>query len=201
MAMHARGSRAGLSNNALLVVECDGPIDPVRVRRAFDRFLDVCPWPGARLRRPFPWGRLHWAADTHERLARPAVRHGAVATTEELQHALTTELNAAVDPTCEAPVRVLLLDGPGSWSAPGRLVLTWFHPLMDPRGGQNLLMHLCDLDQSQGGSPWGPVPPAFVPPLDPRSVRERARLARRSLAYMRTLAPSRRSRRRRRELH
>jgi hypothetical protein len=189
MAMHARGSRAGLSNNALLVVECDGPIDPVRVGRAFDRFLDACPWPGARLRRPFPWGQLHWAAGARERLARPPVHRRALATAAELQSALTTELNTAVDPAREAPVRVLLLDGPGSSSVPGYLVLTWFHPLMDPRGGQNLLAHLCRLDQSEGESPWGPVPPAFVPPRDLRSRRERAQLARQSLGYIRTLAP------------
>ena len=189
MAMHARGSRVGLTNNALLVVECDGPIEPARVDRAFDRFLDVCPWPGARLRRPFPWGELHWAAGARESLTRPPVRGRAVATLEELQRELETELNAPINPAREAPVRVLLLDGPGSSSAPGCLVLTWFHPLMDPRGGQNLLAHLCHLDQSPGESPWGPVPPAFVPPWDSRSLRERARLARQSLAYIRTLAP------------
>jgi hypothetical protein len=186
MAMHARGSRAGVSNNALLVVECDGPIDPTRVGRAFDRFLDVCPWPGARLRRPFPWGQLHWAAGARATLARPPVRRCAVATLEERQRELATELNTAIDPGREALVRTLLLDGPGS---PGCLVLTWFHPLMDPRGGQNLLAHLCHVDQSPGEMPWGHSPPAFVPPTDSRPFRERARLARQSLTYIRTLAP------------
>jgi hypothetical protein len=189
MAMHARGRRAGLSSNALLVVECDGSIDPARVARAFDRLLDVCPWPAARLRRPFPWGQLHWLAGARESLVRPPVRRHAVATGEELQHALTAELNRAIDPGREAPVRVSLLDGCGSSSAAAGLVLTWFHPLMDPRGGQNLLAHLCHIDRSEAESPWGPLPPAFVPPRDPRSLRQRARLARQSLRHIRTLAP------------
>jgi hypothetical protein len=189
MAMHARGGRAGLSRNAFLAVECDGPIDPARVGRALDRFLDVCPWPASRLRRPCPWGQLHWAAGPREGLARPPVRRRAVATEDELRQALIGELNLAIDPAREAPVRVLLLDGPGSSPVRGRLVLTWFHPLMDPRGGQNLLGHLCHLDGAEGDPPWGAAPPAFVPPRDPRPLRERARLGRRSLGYIRTLAP------------
>jgi hypothetical protein len=189
MAMHTRGHRAGLSNNVLLVVGCDGGIDPERVGRAFDRFLDVCPWPGARLRRPLPWGRLHWAAGPREALARPPIHSRAVAIREDVQRALAAELNAAVDPAREAPLRVLLLEGPAASSGRGLLVLTWFHPLMDPRGGQNLLAHLCHLDQCTGEPPWGAAPPAFVPSSDPRPLRERGRIARRSLAYMRTLAP------------
>lgn len=185
MAMHVRGRRMGLSSNALLVVECDGPVDLGRVGRAFDRFLDACPWPGARLRRPFPWGQLHWAAGPREMLARPPISRRAVATPEELQRALTMELNAPVDPAREAPLRVLLLDGPER----GFLVLTWFHPLMDPRGGQNLLANLCHLDRGAGESPWNGAPPAFVPPRARRPLRERARLGRQSLAYIRTLAP------------
>jgi hypothetical protein len=186
MALHARGSR---SNNALLVVECDRPIDPERVRRALDRFLDVCPWPGARLHRPFPWGRLHWAAGSRESLARPPVRRQAVATPEALHRALTDELDTPIDPEREAPLRVLLLDGPDPSRARGVLVLTWFHPLMDPRGGQNLLAHLCQLDGHAGASPWGATPPVFVPPEDRRPLRERARIARRGVAYLKTLAP------------
>jgi hypothetical protein len=69
------------------------------------------------------------------------------------------------------------------------LVLTWFHPLMDPHGGQNLLRHLAHLDEHETGLAWNGTPPAFVADSDPRPLRERGRLARRSLAYMRTLAP------------
>jgi hypothetical protein len=186
MGLHARGSR---SNNALLVVELDGPIDPERVGRALDRFLDVCPWPSARLRRPFPWGRLHWAAGSREILVRPPVRRRVVATAAELHRALTGELGTPIDPERETPLRVLLLDGGDPSSTRGVLVLTWFHPLMDPRGGQNLLTHLCHLDRHAGEAPWGASPPAFVPLEDRRPLRERGRIARRSLAYLKTLAP------------
>lgn len=68
-AMHSRWTRAGASSNAILAVRCDARLDPERLRRALDRFLDVCPWPAARLRRPFPWGALHWAAGRRAALA------------------------------------------------------------------------------------------------------------------------------------
>src|SRR3989454_11155032 len=58
MARHPRWKGIGQSHNTLLVVECDGPIASERVSRALDRFLDVCPWPAARLRRSLPGGGL-----------------------------------------------------------------------------------------------------------------------------------------------
>ena len=76
----ALGSRGTSSNNALLVVHCDGPLAPERVTRSLDRLLDVCPWPAARLRRPFPWGRLSWAAGRRAALAPPPVRQRVVHT-------------------------------------------------------------------------------------------------------------------------
>src|SRR2546428_4246759 len=76
MARHPRWKGVGLSHNTLLVVECDGPIASERITRAFDRFLDVCPWPAARLRR-FPWGKLHRAAGARQTLTCPPVRRAA----------------------------------------------------------------------------------------------------------------------------
>jgi hypothetical protein len=184
MGMHWRWKHTGASNNTMLVVECDGPLDPERLRSALERFLDVCPWPVSRLRRPFPWGALHWAAGPRIARDRPSVRHHVVTTPEELQRQLEAELNAGIDPRRHPPVRFVVLD-----KEPGALlVMTWFHPLMDPRGGQNLLMHLADLDACDGRAPWQ-APPAFVPAPDVRPLRERGRLARRSLQYMRALAP------------
>ena len=52
---------------------------------------------------------------------------------------------------------------------------------MDARGGQNLLAHLDYLDRHEGEVPWREAPPAFAADRDPRSLRERARLASRSL--------------------
>ena len=43
LARHPRWKGLGLDHNTMLVVECDGPIDPDRITRAWDRFLDVCP--------------------------------------------------------------------------------------------------------------------------------------------------------------
>src|SRR5262249_6486233 len=123
------------------------------------------------------------------RLTRPPVRRRAVATADDLDRALQEELASAIEPAREAPVRVLLLEEPEATGRRTRLVLGWFHPLMDPRGGQNLLAHLCHLDEHPGAAPWGADPPAFEAVADRRPLRERGALARRSLAHMRTLAP------------
>jgi len=187
MAPHPRWKGIARSHNTILVVECDGPIASDRISRALDRFLDVCPWPAARLRRPFPWGKLHWVAGARAALTRPPVRRVTLATREQLDRELVTELDASIDPRREAPMRVLLLDG--EREATSFLVLTWFHPLMDARGGQNLVAHLDHLDRHAGEAPWGGTPPAFVPERDPRPLRERSRIARGSLKYIRTVAP------------
>jgi hypothetical protein len=189
MAMHAPWKGAGRSNNALLAVECDGSIAPDHVRAALDRFLDVCPWPAARLRR-FPLGKLHWAAGRRAAPARPHVRHCAVSTPGTLHALLEAELGSAIDPSREPPVRFLIADEEDA-RGPTRstLVLTWFHPLMDPRGAQTFLAQLSCLDQRDGRATWGAGPAPFLPaPADPRPLRERGRQARRSLEYMRTLA-------------
>ena len=161
------------SHNTMLVVECEATIDEGRVRRAIDGFLDVCPWPAARLRRAFPWGKLHWAVRRRGALLSPPVRALAPA---DVHAFLEAELADAIDPWRDPPLRVSVVDT--------RLVLTWFHPLMDPRGGQNLLGHLARVDE-QGG--WAGMPPAFVASPESRPLRERGRLARRSVAYMRAL--------------
>jgi hypothetical protein len=184
--MHARWKRAGASNNAILVVRCDGPLDPDRLRGTLDRFLDVCPWPAARLRRPFPWGALHWAAGRRSALTAPPVRYRAVAGEDELHPLLEAELNATIDPHRAPPVRFLVIDIASLASV---LVVTWCHPLMDPHGAQNLLVSLAELDACEGRSPWAAAPSTFVAPPERRSFSERGRIARRSLAYMQTLAP------------
>ena len=176
------------SNNALLAVHCDGPLDAARVRSSLDRFLQFCPWPAARLRRSFPWGKVHWAAHPRAAQAPPPVRRQTVASAEEIRQTIEAELNASIDPRREPPLRFLILDGAAGIAGGGSiLVLTWFHPLMDPRGAQNLLQHLVHLDHHPGDAPWGSTVPAFARPPDRRPFKERGRLARESLAYMRTL--------------
>lgn len=190
MAQHARWKRRHASNNASLVVHCDGPLDPARLRRAIERFLDGCPWPAARLRRPFPWGTLHWAAGPRAALTPPPVRHRVALAHADLQRLIETELNAPIDPRLEPPLRFTVIAvGTGTAPARGVLVATWFHPLMDPRGAQNLLVHLARLDAPDSHAPGDETLPTFVAPAARRPLRERGRLARRSLEYMRTLAP------------
>src|SRR5207249_2737177 len=90
----------------------------------------------------------------------------------------------------EAPLRVLLVHDESARPSPtSLLVLTWFHPLMDARGGENLLTHLNHLDRHEGAMPWGDAPPTFVPDRAPRRLLERGRIAGASLKYLRTLAP------------
>jgi hypothetical protein len=190
LAHHPRWKGVGLGHNTMLVVECDGPIAQERIARAWDRFLDVCPWPAARLRRPFPWGKLHWAAGGRETLTRPPLRRITIGSREELGRELASELNQAIEPRREAPVRVLLIDDESARPSAGTvLVLTWFHPLMDARGGENLLTHLDHLDRHAGDAPWGGSPPVFVPDRTPRRLVERGRIAGANLKYLRTLAP------------
>ncbi len=190
VAMQALWRREGVSNNALMVVQCDGPLDPVRIGRALDRFLDFCPWPSARLRRRRPWGQLHWAAGARATLAIPPVRHQRLGSPEALHAELEAELNRAIDPRREPPLRFAILDGASDAVGPqSALVATWFHPLMDPRGGQNLLAHLAHLDETDGRAPWAGAPPVFGTEPDPRPLKERGRLGRSSQRYMRTLVP------------
>jgi hypothetical protein len=190
MAMHSHWKHTGLSNNALLAVECDGPIPAARVREALDRLLDVCPWPSARLSRSFPLGTLHWAAGSRRSLSPAPVRQRAGCSAGDLQRELETELNSAIDPAAEPPLRMLIADcAVDPRRMHGMLVLTWFHPLMDPRGAQNLLMHLARLDRHGPGSPWGETLPPCPPDPAALPLRERGRIARKSVAYMKTLAP------------
>ncbi len=190
VAMQALWKREGVSNNTLMVVQCEGALEPARVRRALERFLDVCPWPAARLSRPFPWGQLHWAARERGALRTPPVRHQRLGSPEALHAELEAELNTAIDPRREPPLRFAILDGasgaPGPQSA---LVVTWFHPLMDPRGAQNLLAHLAHLDETDGRVPWAGATPPFATEPDPRPLKERGRLGRSSQRYMRALVP------------
>jgi hypothetical protein len=190
MAQHARWRRAGASNNASLVVHCDGPLDPIRLRTALDRFLRVCPWPAARLARPFPWGKLRWIAAAGLAATTPTIQHRTARAALDLHGLLEAEMSAAIDPRREPPVRFTVIDvGDEAKPAEGVLVLTWFHPLMDPRGAQNLLVHLGTLDAANGDARRDDGSPTFVAPPARQSLRERGRLARRSLEYMRTLAP------------
>ena len=186
--MHRHYAGMKVSHNTLMVVQCDRPVEPARVRQAFGRLTEFCPWPASRLRRGFPWGGLHWAAGPLAGGEPPPIRQVAVASTAALHEELEAELNSAIDPRREPPLRFLIIEGgPKCRWGRGFLVLTWVHSLMDPRGGQNVLRHLVDLDTEGDGQSPRAAPPTFTAARDPRSVRERARLGRRTLDHMRTL--------------
>lgn len=190
VAMQALWKRERVSNNALMVVECDGPLEAERIERALERFLEICPWPVARLGRPFPWGALHWAARERGTPAAPLVRQRRFSSSEAFHAELEAELNTGIDPRREPPLRCAVLDGASDGSGPqSALVITWFHPLMDPRGAQNLLAHLAHLDETDGRVPWGGTIPTFATDPDPRPLKERGRIGRSSQRYMRTLVP------------
>jgi hypothetical protein len=186
LAMDAGSRRGGATTpNATLVVECDGRLDPRRVTRALARFLPACPWLVARLWRPFPWGMLHWRLPAvFETLA---IRHDVIAAGDgaALRGHVEDELNTPFVPAREAPVRFRIVDEPGP--APrsrSTLILTWFHPLMDPRGAENLLDWLVSLDADDGTVPA--AAPLVAPP-DPRPLRERGPLAAQCGRHLKTL--------------
>ncbi len=186
--MHALWRHRAPSPNALLALVCDGPIPPARVGAVMERYLQVCPWPASRLGRPLPWGRLRWTAP-RDPAGRIPLRHRMASSPREAHEAIEGELNDGLDPRRAPPVRLLVVDGgAGAGAGRCRLVLTWFHPLMDPRGGQNLVRHLARLDGPDGGLPWGEAPPALVPEPDRRSLGERGRAARAARTAMRELA-------------
>lgn len=182
LAMH---SRAGASANTLLAVELDGPADPGRVATALAGFLTACPWPTARLARPFPWGGLRWEARGRGPAPVPVVRHRGRA--QPLERVLEEELAEPIDPKRETLVRLSVVDAEPP--APAALVVTWFHPLMDPRGGENFLGQLARVDRE--GGRWSGDPARLVWEPDGRPLQERGALARRHLAYLRQVLPPR----------
>jgi len=187
MAMHQRWKRAGVSRNALLIVECDGPLDPARVRRALGAFVEICPWAAARLARPRPWGKLGWVVAPGAPRSLPPVRERSADSGDDVHRIVEHELNADLDPRRGPPLRALVLEDRSGDAARGVLVLTWFHPFMDPRGAQALLARLDALDRDDGA--WARRRSELTRAPDGRPLRERGQIARRSLAYMRCLAP------------
>jgi len=111
VAMQALWKHEGVSNNTLMVVQCDGPLDPAR-NRALRSNASSNSAHGRRrgLRRPFPWGPLHWAARSRATLAAPPVRHQRLAAPEALHAELEAELYTAIDPRREPPLRLSIFD-------------------------------------------------------------------------------------------
>ncbi len=176
------------THNALIHIECTRTIAPERITRALERFLDFCPWPAARLRRSMPWGALSWIAAARAKLVAPPVRRVTIGSPAARHAAIEVELNTPIDAVHEAPVRFLVIDhGDDPATARGTLVMTWFHPLMDPRGAQNLLSHLVAIDRNNGEPAWGTALPDFIAATDTRPLLTRARIAGRCYDLMQSL--------------
>ncbi len=179
----AMETRTGGGGNAVLVVELDAAVEAARLERALERFLPLCPWLGGRLSRPRPWGKLAWRVAARGP-TRPEVRRTPLAA-GGLAALVDHELDVPIDPRRETPLRFTLADSGGGCA----LVLTWSHPLMDPRGGEYLVRLLAELDEHDGATPPWPRPPRLVAPPETRSWREQAALASRGAAHLRGLAP------------
>ena len=54
------GGSKGASGNASLALALAGAVEARRVSAALVRMLAICPWLGAQLVRPWPWGKLEW---------------------------------------------------------------------------------------------------------------------------------------------
>src|SRR5512140_1990912 len=89
------GARA---NNAVLVLECAGPIDAARVDRAVDALRPMAPFMASRLERPLPWGRLRWSARDGERVP---VERRTLGPNERIEDVIEQILNHRVDPRRE----------------------------------------------------------------------------------------------------
>jgi len=172
-------------NNAVLVIECDGRLDAARLERAVAGLQPIAPFMASRLERPFPWGRLRWAADE---AARPPVTERRLRADETIEEAIDALLNEVVDPRRAPPLRWHVLarpDGARSW-----LALAWVHPLMDPRGAELLVAMLDAVDSGGEGVAWAAERP-IVPPEDARPWRERGALARAAMGTLQALARER----------
>jgi hypothetical protein len=179
------GSHAGC-HNGVMALECEGPLSADRLTAALARFLRYCPWPAARLARPFPWGALSWTVP-RGRLEAPPVKRLTVPALDEqtVLRLAEDELNDRIDPWRQPVVRFLVVDeSSGGRSA---LVVAFSRPLMDPRGADTFLLQLDELDRSPDASPWK-TRPLFESPEDARPLRVRGPIARRSQGFLRAIA-------------
>ena len=168
-------------NNAVFVVECEGSLDATQVGRLAGELAAIAPFIGARVQRPFPWGRLRWVVDEPEvRVISRRLQQG-TSIDHLAEEALNAERNAWRGPALAWTV-VNSADGKRSW-----LMLSWVHSLMDPRGAELLVAMLDAVGQSADGRRWAAAQ-RIVPPGDTRPFRQRLQIARRGLDRLRLIS-------------
>ncbi len=174
------GLARGRPNNAVLVVECEGRLDPNGLEAAVRAVTPIVPFVTARVERPLPWGRLRWVADA----GTPPVERREVADEPALEALVDEVLGAPIDPHAGPALRWIVVHETGearSW-----LVLAWVHPLMDPRGAE-LLVAMVDAFHRGGSAVGWARERLVVAPPDARPWRERMTITRRSLEALRAL--------------
>lgn len=165
-------------NNAVFVLECEGTLDFALVRRTCAELTRLAPFVSARLQRPFPWGKLRWVADG----SRDLLVHKRRVQADQVDAIVEEELNATIDPWQGPALRWQVLehaDEARAW-----FVLTWAHPLMDPRGAELLVAMLDAVGRGGEGSSWAAAQ-RIEPPSDCRPLREQLRVARHGLERLR----------------
>jgi hypothetical protein len=168
----------GRPNNALFVVECDGAIATDALRAALSELLPILPWLDARLERGWPWGYLRWRVGDHP--TPPPIEEVVLGPRDTLADSLTRLLNRALDPRREPPLRMTVIKAPVN----STLIVTWSHPLMDPRGVELFVAML--LAAAAGDHTWLAAR-TIVPEPESRPLRERLNLARNGLQHLHAL--------------
>ena len=98
-------------HNGVVALECGGKLSADRLTEALARFLEHCPWPAARLARPFPWGALSWTVP-RGRLEPPPVRRRTLPSldAQAVMRVAEDELNDRIDPWRQPLIRFLVLE-------------------------------------------------------------------------------------------
>ncbi len=172
-----------------LVVELDGAPDPATIQRGLDRFVGVTPWASSRLRRGGPLFPPYWIASRKNAPEAPPVVTHTLDTSDRstIDTFLEDRLDDRIDPFSQAPVRFDLIKPTAQQRLHAQrhlFVLTWFHPLMDPRGAETFLLHLDRLTTEDASQVWPDGVPNLAAPARSGPLRKELQQARSGKRYL-----------------